>query len=854
MISKKGDLKNNPTALPWRFLLVVLCGFAAAWISAGSIGLLGHPLRKILTHLVLGIIVFSLPLSSKRWYDVTWRALGILLAVLMTTSSFQPINILAVAALLACLGIGLSEPLQSKNAILLTSASVGVFGIYRLAYRSIPAVCLAVDRVSKFLGVVAGSISGKPLWVGVTFGGLDFLVLVFAFFGCWLIYSRSIRFRSILYVILAIFAGHLIYLVILSIGTVGMQKLPEGSSTGIVFRYLGIFSLWNFPQLAGYIHLAIAGIVIRRLSWPQKQNSFRLGNLNPRWTAISLAVAGVVSALVLAVLTSLYTPVGSLKGCKIVVYEHGFLNWLKPRHDDYGRLSIGMYGMFTAHIESLGGRCVISPDLSESDLADAHLLVLLYPNEPWPAGMLDRIWQFVEDGGSLLVMGEHTIKEPDGGNRFNDVLAPTNMRVRFDSATFAIGGWLHSYQSLSHPAFIGINDDRNQYGVVIGASVESRWPSRPLLIGRWGWADPGDETSGRAMMGNDAYDEGEKLGDLVLAAEQRYGKGRIIAFGDTSSLTNGILVDSHPFAYRLFSYLANKRGDYQPAWRQLAALLFALFLSLLLAYLPGREKALTVVCLAVVLTVCLSRSSRTIDLLPDGRLKQPNNLAYIDSTHLPISSEESWREDGTMGLTMTLMRNGYLALSLPEFTREHLERAGLLVLVSPRRSFTRNERDMIYDFVNKGGLLICMAGYEDCGPIRPLLSDFGFGIGLPGFDPEGTPREPQPFGHFKSPYLNTGKYLCYVRFYAAWPIFCKDPEAEIMAYGRGEVPVMIRRDVGHGKIVVIGDTGFAMNKNLEHQDGSLFEGMHENASFWRWFITVLRDEPMWVPPNENPGR
>ena len=75
-----------------------------------------------------------------------------------------------------------------------------------------------------------------------------------------------------------------------------------------------------------------------------------------------------------------------------------------------------------------------------------------------------------------------------------------------------------------------------------------------------------------------------------------------------------------------------------------------------------------------------------------------------------------------------------------------------------------------------------------------------------------------------------------------------------MAYGRGELPVIIQTRVGHGKVVVIGDTCFAMNKNLERRDGSPFEGMRENAHFWRWFLTVLRDEPMWIPPNEYQGR
>jgi hypothetical protein len=52
---------------------------------------------------------------------------------------------------------------------------------------------------------------------------------------------------------------------------------------------------------------------------------------------------------------------------------------------------------------------------------------------------------------------------------------------------------------------------------------------------------------------------------------------------------------------------------------------------------------------------------------------------------------------------------------------------------------------------------------------------------------------------------------------------------------------------GKGKFVVIGDSSFAMNKNLERKDGRPIEGMRENADFWRWFLTTLKNEKVWNP-------
>jgi hypothetical protein len=367
------------------------------------------------------------------------------------------------------------------------------------------------------------------------------------------------------------------------------------------------------------------------------------------------------------------------------------------------------------------------------------------------------------------------------------------------------------------------------------------------------------------MMGNGKYDPGEKLGDLILAAEQPLGKGRIIAFGDTSSLTNGINVGSHIFTSRLFGYLAGNFRDAHPIWRQLLGILGCGLLIGLLAWRPAPAPVLsakaemgakrgggagqwTVVsvalCVAGSLAVSTAISQSAGEVLPDGRYKSPNNLAYIDSSHIEAYSGESWRPDGLGGLALTLMRDGYLALSLPEFTAERIQRAGLLISIAPSRAFSKAELASVRDFVTNGGTFIIMVGLQEAAPSRSLLSLFGFTVGASGPDPP----EPQAMGHFKSPYLRSGDQRVYVRFHAAWPITCNDPQAQVLVYGQNNLPVIILRRLGAGKVVVIGDTCFAMDKNLEHEGGEPFEGLRENADFWRWFITRLRDQEMWVPP------
>jgi len=827
----------------------------------------------------------------------TWLILGggVIIAVAMNASGLIPINVLAVAVLAAAIGENLSG--SGRKAAWTAAAALAALGIYRLALK-IGLFWTLTDRIGGLLGDLTGMMTGQPLWVGATFGGLDMLVVMSVFCAGWILTSKRAKWSHIATVIGAIVIGHFAYLAILSFGpavkTALAEKVPEAAAAaanplpgqevekgwtvaGVIRNCIP----WNLPAIGVLIHLGIAGAILRWTSWSQAQLESKPSASKSVWLGWTIWASGA-AAVLLAIVTTLSTGSCDLKGKVVVANYDGFLNWLKPDRDSFGRLAIGMYGMSEEYFESMGAKFSRAtgfsnpdesdsiyrkpkerpPEITDKELADTDLLMMIYPNDPWKEGQIDRIKKYVENGGSLLLLGEHTTKSKDkkdpfkfGESRVNELLADSSVRVRFDSATFAVGGWLQSYQTIAHPTTAGIDDERNRFGSVIGASVEAGWDATPLLMGRWGWADPG-EIGGNAMMGNGEYDPGEKLGDVVLAVEQNYGKGRIITFGDTSSFTNGITIGSHLYTSRLFGYMAGNVSSPQAMWRQILGGLLAVGLIALLVWTrQPLQIALAGAALAAALTICTATAYKAASVLPDGRLKKPNNLAYIDTTHMESYSPESWRPEGMMGLNQTLMRDGYLTLNLPEFTKERIERAGLIVSVAPAREFSPAERDIVRSFVKNGGIFICTVGYEQSGPSSSLLADFGFAIGHKSDNPNKPGPEPQPMGHFKVPYVQSrdGKKQAYVRYHSSWPIaYTGEPgEARTIAYGRRmhgtDYPCIMFRRFGDGKFVVIGDTSFAMNKNLERKDGYPIEGMRENADFWRWFLTVLKDQESWNP-------
>lgn len=817
-------------------------GVAAAWVCAGSTGLIGHPLRRAITLLLLGFAVLSL--HPRRHISSFWTLFCL---VLVAGSSLYLIHLpIPAVGTMACVFVlallAYRSDGQSRGILSVSAAAVTILGLYRFAVTSIPWFWLGADFAGRSLGYVAGLVTGRPLVIGATFAGVDFLVLAIALCTFYLPHTaRPLRGRAI-YIFAGIALGHLLYLVLLSyvpdLSAVLAPPVGADSEGKWIVRLFRQAVPWNLPLVACGIHLAILVAVFRWSPWGSDRNPAKQRSRG--WMALTPAI---VAAAFFPLSAALYPGPSSLEGKRIVFYEKGFLNWLKPTHGSYGRLSSGMYGMLPSFVESLGGQCLISPDLADADLATADILVLIFPDDPWQESQLQRIHDFVRRGGSLLLLGEHTTQDAAGGNRFNDLLAGTAMQIAFDSATFAVGGWLQSYEAIAHPMTAGIEDGQNEFGVVIGASVNLRWPARPVLIGRWGWADYGDPASSAAMMGNGLYDSGEKLGDVVLVAEQPFGRGRIVTFGDTSGLTNAINVSSYTFNSRLFAYLAGPPAH--PAWRQMAAILVVTILFALLCRKPSLRKTSLVAAIASAsFVICVVMTERGIHPLPDGRHVSPNNLAYLDASHLGAYSNESWRTDGVGGLALTLMRNGYLTLSLPDLTPERLERAGLLIMIAPSRCLRPKQVETIKTFVRNGGILILTVGYDQAGPSKFLLDAFGFRIA----SPESEFHEPMPLGHFKSPYLESQGTRVYVRFHAAWPLASTDPNAHVIAYGPANLPVILMQRSGKGTVVLVGDTCFAMNKNLEYESGTAFEGLRENADFWRWLLSFLRGETMWIPP------
>jgi hypothetical protein len=197
----------------------------------------------------------------------------------------------------------------------------------------------------------------------------------------------------------------------------------------------------------------------------------------------------------------------------------------------------------------------------------------------------------------------------------------------------------------------------------------------------------------------------------------------------------------------------------------------------------------------------------------------------------------------------TLMRQGYLPLLAPDLAPDRLEGCGLLVSIAPAQPFSLVERGAIHKLVDRGGIFLCMVGAEESRASAPLLAEFGFKVPRSPVPPgeEGTEPEPSKVENIRLGKSKTRQFA----FYAGWPVYSTESgEDRIVATDGKDWAYIQRRGVGAGSVVVVGDTYFATNENLQWRGRNILDRIY----FWRWlFNRIVPGRPEWVPPEATPA-
>jgi hypothetical protein len=767
--------------------------------SFENIGLVGHDLYRLLS--ILSFLVF---LSTFLPLPVAVRALGIrrlltavFLAVIGMLAAWQTdlglfyFYLFFAIPLLVVFWTGEAANGREFASYVLALACVGILAEM---VRIFPFLWHLQSKIAAILSFAAEKIAREDRNLSATALGLPLLVSLVVLGMVRELTARDRGRYRLIGVVALLVGAHVCYVVLLK----------------YYARCLAGYPGWDWLLLNCQHLFLVIGATVYTFA-DRSRTRFLDLRFHRRVLAASAVALGV--AVIAAALFG-WAPAPRHGPAKVMIYDAGYVDWKIPVHGVYGERSAGMFGLLPPALEATGYRPVLSADLGLLEGSGApDCLVMINVQRFFDQKDKERIWRYIARGGGVLCLGDHTgvagIRGP-----FNDLLKPVGIRFQFDSSTFFGEGWNDALAYRCHPMNRGVKNAED-YQIWVGATLDLDVSARPVVVARYGYSDIGDPSNiERSYLGDRRYNPSERLGDIVLAADARYGKGKVMVFGDTSGYQNLSLARSLDTVAWSIDYLAAK-GGFAPGLKTQIAAIVSILLVLIVTVsyarhpLPIAAAALGFAAASAFVHVLTPPPAR---LTPDfarvrpaiaaaGHAVQKRDVAVIDVSHGGYFTLRAWKDKSIGGFQLNLARNGYFPLLRDEFpSRDLLAGTKLLVAVAPSRRYTEKEIDAVENFLKNGGKMIVSVGFEELDGCRSLLNRFGIDVAN------------IPLGHFD---VETPPDTLSVTVHEGWPVRFDRTSPTDVLLSKWELPLAVRRQIGKGEIIVIGDSSFFHDNNLE---------------------------------------
>ena len=450
------------------------------------------------------------------------------------------------------------------------------------------------------------------------------------------------------------------------------------------------------------------------------------------------------------------------------------------------------------YLRSIGYEPVIlDKPLTRDTLSDISVLIIETPEDELTGREIEAVTEFVEKGGGLFVLGDHT-NIMNCYLTLNPLLHKFGLHLNFDYSML----WephfasLAGFDSVEETAGATLRIDRMDALIFYSLKYTT-------------WADLGDwKATHHVYMGDIAPQKNEDYGVLPICAAVNYHKGRVVAIANSDSLSGANLLYNYDFIVRLIKYLDHENSFFKDVWFRLL-----LFVLILFGIVRTRSLALKpfVFCLAVVLILVQVQA-----LVPVSTMPQNNPIA-LDVGHANVEGYGSPHQYKNVFLAMFAQHYGFNPVLVQEVPKD-MQRYKAYVTMGPGLPFSDAEVNRLREYVENGGFMLVCDGYHMETPMNhtneaanSLLRDFD--ISLRG-------ELLGEVSYFKNTTWNyTPAYRIETKIEAK-PVdspLMQDVEGNITLYSAVEVqggtpiavynstPVIVVKNIGQGQLVVVGD-------------------------------------------------
>jgi len=534
---------------------------------------------------------------------------------------------------------------------------------------------------------------------------------------------------------------------------VGLALALNIASVALSLALVQLFA-WNRSEIAdlGYALLSIAACTEALNAWALWQ--YRGGPPVHRALHLALVVA------VLGIASQPPVRTGAKSDVTVWWPAHGRQEFATV-NDGFGWSNIGQVGELPLLLRKAGYTVALRPDLEN---VSGSIIVVPVPVRPLRSAEIDALRRAVMAGSRLLLIAEHT--NLDGvRDSFNGVLEGTGIKVNFDTTNAVFGDSTVSLSGFLVRANPHVTHNR-------GASLAVRDPRAMVLLkGGWWHSDIGAPLSPeRGYLSDYRLSPGDCLGNLVLAARTRLGRGEVFVWGDGSPFLNQNLAYNSRFILALMSEVG---GEDRLPW--IAPVSAAV---MLLLWVSARRPE--IVGIALVVTLALPFRPLSDAPLPVG-------LAVISDEENNGFDRDAFSPNSVTGLGIALTRAG-LVPSIMHWS-SLAQQPRIVFVINPQRAITKRYARRLADLASSGSTVV-ISGAGDNDTFRKLAGFFGAG-------PEGP-----PLGSLSGADFTT---------YSAWRM--KISQGQLLKAGDVDVGTVIT--VGEGRVVLIADSGFFLSRNLE---------------------------------------